>query len=427
MLTGDGLLVRLIIHEPVTLSGLAVLCAAADEYGNGIVEVTQRGSLQVRGLTETSAPEFALAVTSLGIGGEDGPPLVTSPLLGLDPHEPFDSRALIPELLSVFKQAHLNSLSPKVSVLVDGGGSLHLDAVNADIRLVAESSQPSQPSQPGQPSQSGQSFQLSVAGAAEDATYIGRVSATSAPAAVAMLLRLLANHGPTTRARDLPAGPLAGPLAGSLAGALVKSSAIDILGEPKRPRSLRPPCDPLSIHALKDGKRALGVALPFGHTTAATLRRFIEAAADYGANSIRPASERALLVIGLSQSAAEKLREFARREADLIVDTKDARRHVVACAGSPACASARLSTRQLAPEVARITNEWVGTSKVIHLAGCSKGCAHPGPAALTVVGPDRIVVNGRASDPPHSSNAVPTTQHELAELLDQIQRLSHSP
>jgi precorrin-3B synthase len=43
----------------------------------------------------------------------------------------------------------------------------------------------------------------------------------------------------------------------------------------------------------------------------------------------------------------------------------------------------------------------VGTSNTVHLSGCSKGCAHPGPAALTVVGPDRIVLNGRASDDAH--------------------------
>jgi len=44
-----------------------------------------------------------------------------------------------------------------------------------------------------------------------------------------------------------------------------------------------------------------------------------------------------------------------------------------------------------------------GTSKIVHLSGCSKGCAHPGPAALTLVGPDRLILNGRASDTPHAT------------------------
>jgi precorrin-3B synthase len=39
----------------------------------------------------------------------------------------------------------------------------------------------------------------------------------------------------------------------------------------------------------------------------------------------------------------------------------------------------------------------------VHLSGCSKGCAHPGPAALTLVGPDRVILNGRANDTPSAT------------------------
>ena len=54
MQTGDGLLVRL---NPVA-GGLSPdatdrALRAADAHGNGVIEVTARGSLQIRGLTET--------------------------------------------------------------------------------------------------------------------------------------------------------------------------------------------------------------------------------------------------------------------------------------------------------------------------------------------------------------------------------------
>jgi precorrin-3B synthase len=142
---------------------------------------------------------------------------------------------------------------------------------------------------------------------------------------------------------------------------------------------------------------ARGFALPFGHTTANALRRFAQAAADNGASSIRSAPGRSLLAIGLSPVAANKLCESAAAE-DFVVDARDTRRRVVACAGAPACASAQLATRQLAPEVARATRSLAGASSIVHLSGCNKGCAHPGPAALTVAGPDRLILNGRASD-----------------------------
>ena len=50
MPTGDGLLVRLLPIGTIPLAAFAQLCAAARREGNGIIEVTGRGSIQVRGL-----------------------------------------------------------------------------------------------------------------------------------------------------------------------------------------------------------------------------------------------------------------------------------------------------------------------------------------------------------------------------------------
>ena len=46
--TGDGLLVRLIPIGTIALDAFAALCAAARAHGNGIVEITARGNIQVR-------------------------------------------------------------------------------------------------------------------------------------------------------------------------------------------------------------------------------------------------------------------------------------------------------------------------------------------------------------------------------------------
>ena len=367
MQTGDGLLARIISNEPIAIDDLCALCEAAQAHGNGIIEVTQRGSLQVRGLTQTSAPSFTNLVNSLGIGADSAPPLLISPLFGLDANEPFDSTWLVSHLRARLQggRADLEGLGPKVSVLIDGGGTLSLDAVPADIRLVATSNS---------------LFKLSLAGDASTAFFVGYVSMNRVTASVEDLLRLIASGGPTFRARDV------------LTKLKLRST----------PPHTRPPCEPIGTHPLKDGTVASGVALPFGHTTAAALRRFAQSAAGYGAKAIRPAPGRSLLAIGLSQESTKKLCASAANEG-FVIDANDARRHVVACAGTPACASATLPTRQLAPEVARAARMLVGTSNVVHLSGCSKGCAHPGPAAVTIVGPDRIVVNGRASDTPRAT------------------------
>ena len=84
MPTGDGLLVRLLPSGTIPLAAFAALCAAARAHGNGVIEITSRGSIQVRGLTAASAPQFASAVAALDIAAEDGVPIHCNPLAGLD-------------------------------------------------------------------------------------------------------------------------------------------------------------------------------------------------------------------------------------------------------------------------------------------------------------------------------------------------------
>jgi precorrin-3B synthase len=95
---------------------------------------------------------------------------------------------------------------------------------------------------------------------------------------------------------------------------------------------------------------------------------------------------------------------------------------VVACAGAPACGSAKLSTRALAPAIAQAAAPLLDGSLIIHLSGCAKGCAHPGAAALTLVGPDRLVVLGRAGDTPHGTAAAADFIGGLVRLQAQWRR-----
>src|SRR5258708_40213257 len=79
MATGDGLLVRLLPTGTIELDAFAALCAAARQHGNGIIEVTSRGSVQIRGLSAASAPRFAAAVAPLDISRAGGTPRFPQP------------------------------------------------------------------------------------------------------------------------------------------------------------------------------------------------------------------------------------------------------------------------------------------------------------------------------------------------------------
>ena len=94
MPTGDGWLVRLLPIGTIALDAFAALCDAAQAHGNGVIEVTGRGSIQVRGLTPNSAPRFAAAIGALEIAAADGIPVLSNALAGLDPEEMLDASAL---------------------------------------------------------------------------------------------------------------------------------------------------------------------------------------------------------------------------------------------------------------------------------------------------------------------------------------------
>src|ERR1700736_6511779 len=276
MLTGDGLLARLAVAGVIPLDAFATLCAAAQAHGNGIVEITSRGSLQVRGLTAKSAPAFAAAVEALDIADAAGGRVLANPLAGLDPHEIFDVSGITDRLLKLLVDSGLaGRLAPKVSIVVDGGGAFHLEAIPCDIRLRAEVAS------------GGVHFHLSLASDRTSDMTLGTFAPERAVETVPELLHAIAAHGPTARARNLP------PLS-------TFPDAVNAI-------RARVPAQPIGTHGLRDGGSAIGVGLPFGHSDAGTLQRLIDEARAAGAASARPAPGRALLLIGVAPVQASRL------------------------------------------------------------------------------------------------------------------------
>ncbi len=136
MPTGDGLLVRLVPADSIPPDAFIALCAAARAHGNGTMEVTARGSLQVRGLTPASAPLFASEVARLDIAAADGVAVLAGPLRDRCRCHHRSERTS-PRNCGGRSRRRVSRLAPKVSVVVDGGGRLHLDALTADVRLRA--------------------------------------------------------------------------------------------------------------------------------------------------------------------------------------------------------------------------------------------------------------------------------------------------
>lgn len=402
MPTGDGLLARLAATGTVGLDAMSGLCAAARRHGNGVVEITRRGSIQIRGLSPTSAPLLADDVAALDIDVADGVPIVTNPLSGLDPAEIGDANALAATLRSALAAGHL-TLSPKIAVVIDGGGMLHLDLLAADLRLRAAEHR------------GHIVWHVALGGTAAQACAVGSVAPGHAVDVATRLLELIAARGPQARADDLIR---------VRDEDVRRATARFLLDAPPMP--VRRPAEPIGIHALRDGRVALGLGLPFGHAQAAELERLIEAARDAGASGARTSPGRVLTLIGLTRRAAENLATAA--QSGFVVRPDDPRRFVAACAGAPICGSGKIPAREIAPAIAAVAAPLLDGSVTVHVSGCPKGCAHSGAAMLTLVGTDEgcgLVIDSTARHRPAglvAVDAVPAGVRRLAGEVAVVRR-----
>jgi precorrin-3B synthase len=359
MVTGDGLLVRLSPRDrALTAAQLAGVAEAAERFGNGLLEVTARGKLQVRGLTAESALRFAEAVAALGIAADEGLAVETGALAGLNAAELADPR---PIAEAIRRAAAGLRLAPKVAVVVDGGGRLGMGDVPADVRLVAVED----------------GWAVTLDG--------GEAAVFAAGKAVAEALRHLqaiAALGDIARGRDVSPAPTSSSRRRGSSDGLVQGG--DGGGRGLDPR-LREDDGwwggVIGIHRLRDGRFAVGVGLAFGQVAGAAL---VALAIRTGAE-FRLSPGRAILAINLVPDEAERVSAIA---ADLGFVTRpdDPRLSIAACAGAPACASGGYATQAMAAELVEGAAALLDGSVVLHLSGCAKGCAHPGAAALTLVG-----------------------------------------
>jgi precorrin-3B synthase len=139
---------------------------------------------------------------------------------------------------------------------------------------------------------------------------------------------------------------------------------------------------------------ALGIALPYGSMPADKIIALAKSAV--GTTEIRLAPGRALFFVGQPDAACTSLQQTAAA-LGFATSPTDPRTRIAACPGTPACASGRIATRDIAETIATENADILDFT--LHISGCAKGCAHPGPAALSIVGGEigaGLVVNATA-------------------------------
>lgn len=393
MQTGDGLLVRLRpASGGLSPAELRAVARAAAAFGNGILEVTARGNLQIRGLKPETVEPLTQAVFATGMDLATGLAVETPPLSGIDRAELTDPRPLAARIrAAVLAEPVPLVLAAKLSLIVDGGGSFDLDGIVADIRLKAQAS--------GE-------WLVTLGGTAATGRVAGLVADDAALLVVMDLLRQLHAIGPSARARDLDPHSLG-------LSALTANTALNSAPSIRRPAG---------YHVLADGAPVAGLGLPFCQVKADALVAFADQAEALGVTDIRLAPEHGLLIAGLSPEGTRALLDAAAA-LGFRVRADDPANAIALCAGTAGCASAYYDTHALADLLIAQAPDLLDGSFDLHLSGCPKGCAHPAATLLAWVGASLgygLVVNGSASASPEAyiaANDVASAVQRLSALV----------
>jgi precorrin-3B synthase len=393
MQSGDGLLMRAKIVGPrMTLRQAREVAAIAQDCGNGLIDLSQRAQIQMRGFSEATSHEAQQRLKAIGLLASDAATesvlnVMAAPI-GAGANDMAQRLAL-----TIESEAALRALPGKFLFLVDDGGALGLADIEADIRLEA----------------CGEKIALVLAGPRELAAI---VPAGAAIAAAIQLARAFISlrEGRRFELRRMRA----------VTEALGASAVFSAAG--LEPQPYRSPCSAPALDKILGSQRAegvsfAGVAAPFGRWRASDISRLAETMAQEGVEDLRLTPWRAILALAPSPQSADRIAEKAQ-SLGLIVDPKDARLAIVACPGAPECPQARGATRndpgRLAALAAQLGEGGVG----VHISGCAKGCARPSPAPVTLVANDGgfdLIFDGCADALPAAINlSLPEIERALA-------------
>ncbi|MGD9657125.1 MAG: precorrin-3B synthase [Methylocystis sp.] len=401
MPSGDGLLIRAkAIGSRLSAAQAHEISRIAEDCGNGLIDLSQRAQLQLRGISEATIAEALRRLEAIGMLSPDADAervtnVIVSPLAGLAAGA-FDANALAAKLaMALQRDATLRALPPKFLFLLDDGGALPLEGVEADIRIEANTSR---------------EIAIRIAGVSDRAIFVAADDALDVALRLARAFVELrdrhANRFRRVRALVEALGADALPRA---AGLTMRAS-----------NDARAPAPHTHIFGAQCcGSIAYaGVGAPFGRWRANELAAVADFAQSTGTGELRLTPWRALLIVTPDIEAARKLVARAR-DHDLIASADDERLAVIACPGAPECPQAVAETRAHVVNLAPLAQKFGGADGVgLHLSGCAKGCARQSASPITLLacaeGFDLIENGGADSAPRLRSLTFEAVMRELS-------------
>ncbi|PWB30591.1 precorrin-3B synthase [Pseudomonas sp. SDI] len=377
----DGGISRIKLDAGRLSAAQAVAVAdAAERFAGGVIEVTNRSNLQIRGIGSDHAGLIEhLLQAGLGpreAAGDDVRNLMLSPAAGLDPAMRVDTGPLAAQILeSLQTTPRFHQLSAKFAVQLDGGEDLAMLGHAHDLWLSAVELD------------GALWLAFGLAGCPADDAPLAAVPWADGHALVLALLHRFLDlaSAEQSRMRQLLATTDVETFLQALPLPLRRDAAVRDWRRQGRDAALH-----LGVYPQRQpGRVCVGAAAPLGRLSAAQLRGAAEVAEHLGDGTLRMTPWQSLLLPNIALAEADAALA-AVQALGLIGDATAPLAQMVACTGSAGCAKALADTKADAVHLAGLLRQ-PGAVASIHLSGCPRSCAlaHTAPATLLAVGPGR--------------------------------------
>ncbi|HVH70336.1 MAG TPA: ferredoxin--nitrite reductase [Candidatus Dormibacteraeota bacterium] len=361
---------------------LRAIAELSRQLGNGVVDITTRQQMELRGFTLDSVPEIwerlrGVDLRSLQTGIDNVRNINGCPLAGLNQHELLDASLVVQELDRIIVGEHGNSeftnLPRKFNITVTGCLDNCTHAESQDIALVPAK-------------KAGRlGFNVLVGGKMGSGGFTiasplnAFVEVFQAAAVVVELVKIYRDHGPReARSRCRFAFLMEEWGLPRLRAVLIERLGHELAFQGRDMRSSAH-ADHLGVTRQKqEGLRSVGLCIPTGRVNPEQLDELARLAEIYGNGEIRLTTAQNAIIPNIPADsvggllAEPLLKEFSPHPSPFL-------RSMVACVGTDYCNLALIETKNRAVALSETLDHKLGASGdplTIHWSGCPAGCGN---------------------------------------------------
>jgi ferredoxin-nitrite reductase len=355
------------------------------DWGNGIVDVTTRGNLQIREIMPKNTVNILntlvdLGLTSKGSGADNVRNITATPTTGFDKDELLDVMPYAKAMHhAILNNRDLYGMPRKFNISYDSGGAISVCADTNDIAYYAvtlkEKTEDLDP---------GVYFRLQLCGITGHMQFASDTGLLVTPnesiALSSAILRVFIEHGDRTNRKkarlkylvdDWGMPKFFEEVQKKLAFPL-RYVAEDLCAKPQ-PKIKH---GHIGTYKQSDGRNYIGIVIPVGRMQNGTVENLADLADEFGNGDIRLTAWQNLIIPHIPDEKLEAA-QAAIKAAGLQYAATSISGGLVACTGNTGCKYAAANTKGGSVELARYLDERVTLDQPIniHLTGCHHSCA----------------------------------------------------